>query len=81
MENGYPTKTILPFSDITVTPDQIEISETASVKTNFKFKAPVYIKSSTEYCFVLLSDSNEYKIWISRMGEISEKYGWNMGGV
>ena len=70
MENGYPTKTILPFSDITVTPDQIEISETASVKTNFKFKAPVYIKSSTEYCFVLLSDSNEYKIWISRMGDV-----------
>ena len=70
MENGYPTKTILPFSDITVTPDNIEISETASVKTNFKFKAPVYIKSSTEYCFVLLSDSNEYKIWISRMGDV-----------
>ena len=70
MDNGYPSKSILPFSDVTITPDQVEISETASVVTKFTFKAPVYIKSSVEYCFVLLSDSNEYEIWISRMGDI-----------
>ena len=70
MENGYPTKTILPFSDVTITPDQIEISESAAVPTRFTFKAPVYIKSSVEYCFVLLSDSNEYQVWISRMGDV-----------
>ena len=70
MENGYPTKTILPFSDVTITPDTIEISESAAVPTRFTFKAPVYIKSSVEYCFVLLSDSNEYQVWISRMGDV-----------
>ena len=70
MENGYPTKTILPFSDVTITPDQVEISESAAVATKFTFRAPVYIKSSVEYCFVILSDSNEYEVWISRMGDI-----------
>ena len=70
MENGYPSKTILPFSDVTITPDQIEVSETAAVPTRFTFRAPVYIKASVEYCFVLLSDSNEYKVWISRMGDV-----------
>jgi len=70
MENGYPTKTILPFSDVTITPDNIEISESAAVPTRFVFKAPVYIKSSVEYCFVLLSDSNEHQVWISRMGDV-----------
>ena len=70
MENGYPTKTILPFSDITITPDDVEISESAAIATKFTFKAPVYIKSSVEYCFVLLSDSNEYQVWISRMGDV-----------
>tara|TARA_B100002019_G_scaffold104602_1_gene89984 strand:- start:3201 stop:10820 length:7620 start_codon:yes stop_codon:yes gene_type:complete len=70
MENGYPTKTILPFSDTTITPDDVEISESAAVPTRFTFKAPVYIKSSVEYCFVLLSDSNEYQVWISRMGDV-----------
>ena len=70
MENGYPSKTILPFSDTTITPDEIEISTTASVPTKFTFRSPVYIKSSVEYCFVLLSDSNEYQVWISRMGDV-----------
>ena len=70
MTNGYPTKTILPFSDVTINPDQVEISESAAIPTRFTFRAPVYIKSSIEYCFVLLSDSNEYKVWISRMGDV-----------
>jgi len=70
MENGYPTKTILPFSDVTITPNDVDISSTAAIPTRFTFRSPVYIKASTEYCFVLLSDSNEYKVWISRMGDI-----------
>ncbi|AIX22850.1 virion structural protein [Synechococcus phage S-MbCM6] len=70
MENGYPSKSILPFSDITLTPDVVETSESAALPTRFTFKAPVYIKASVEYCFVLLSDSNEYTVWISRMGDV-----------
>ena len=69
MENGYPTKTILPFSDVTLEPSVIQLSETGAVPTRFTFKAPVYIPQSIEHCFVLLSDSNEYTIWISRMGD------------
>lgn len=70
MENGYPTKDILPFSDTTISPDQVELSENAAIPTRFTFRSPVYIKSQVEYCFVLMSDSNEYTVWISRMGDI-----------
>jgi len=70
MENGYPTKDILPFSDVTLEPSQVEVSENASIATRFTFPAPVYIPASEEHCFVLFSDSNEYKVWISRMGDI-----------
>ena len=70
MENGYPTTTILPFSDVTLEPTQVQLSESAAVATRFTFDAPVYIPQSQEHCFVLLSDSNSYQIWISRMGEI-----------
>ncbi len=70
MENGYPTKDILPFSDVTLEPSQVEVSENASIATRFNFPAPVYIPMSEEHCFVLFSDSNEYKVWISRMGDI-----------
>ncbi|AFB15365.1 hypothetical protein RW01021201_089 [Synechococcus phage S-RIM8] len=70
MENGYPTTSILPFSDVTITPDQIQTSETGAIATKFTFRAPVYIPESIEHCFVLFSDSNEYQVWISRMGEL-----------
>ena len=70
MENGYPTTTILPFSDTTLTPDTIQTSETGAIATRFTFRAPVYIPQSIEHCFVLFSDSNSYQVWISRMGEL-----------
>ena len=70
MENGYPTKDILPFSDVTINPSTVELSDNAAIPTRFTFRSPVYIKQSIEYCFVLLSDSNEYTVWISRMGDI-----------
>ena len=70
MENGYPTKRILPFSDITLNPSEVQLSENASIPTKFTFQSPVYLQQSIEYCFVLLSDSNEYQVWVSRMGEV-----------
>ena len=70
MENGYPTKDILPFSDVTIAPSTVELSDNAAIPTRFTFRSPVYVKQSIEYCFVLLSDSNEYTVWISRMGDI-----------
>jgi len=70
MENGYPTTTILPFSDVTLNPSQVQLSETGAIATKFTFRAPVYIPQSVEHCFVLLSDSNSYQVWISRMGEL-----------
>ena len=70
MENGYPTKDILPFSDVTIAPSTVELSDNAAIPTRFTFRSPVYVKQSIEYCFVLLSDSNEYTCWISRMGDI-----------
>ena len=72
MENGNPTKDILPLSDITVNAADVEISESGLIPTRFTFRSPVYIKQSVEYCFVLLSDSNEYQVWISRMGDVEK---------
>ena len=81
--NGYPGKTIIPFSELVLTPDLVNIStatlvETTAgellpppVATNFKFQSPVYLNDKTEYCIVLVSDSNNYKAWISQLGETS----------
>jgi len=66
---GIPTKKIIPFTNVSVYPDQIQTSEDASVPTTIQFEAPVYLESQKEYALVLLSDSTEYTVWISRLGE------------
>jgi len=80
--NGYPGKNILPFSETVLNPNQVNISTTtvvtgqgevlpAPIATNFKFPSPVYLNDKTEYCVVLVSDSNKYRVWISQLGDIS----------
>lgn len=70
MENGIPTPKILPLSTVTVYPEDVEISENASIPTRFTFPAPVYVNDTDEYCLVIFSDSNEYTVWISEMGRV-----------
>ena len=69
MANGYPTTKVLAFSDVTLLPSQINLSENGTIPTKFTFPSPVYTTENRDYCVVVLSDSNEYKLWISRMGE------------
>jgi hypothetical protein len=69
MELGIPSRKILPFSEVEYNPDKIQISNDASVATTFEFEAPVYLESQKEYAVVILSNSNEYNVWISRLGE------------
>ena len=66
---GTPTKTILPFSEVSLDPKFVEVSEDGSVPTTFTFNSPVYLNGNTEYSVVLKSDVTEYNVWISRLGE------------
>ena len=70
MQTGLPTSIILPFAETSLEPDQVNISEDGSVATNFKFKSPVFLQGGTSYAIVLISLSNNYEAWISRMGEV-----------
>ena len=69
MNAGVPTTKILPFSQIFKDPDEITTSTDGSVATRFTFKAPVYLEGGTEYALLLRSQSNKYKVFISRVGE------------
>ena len=80
--NGFPGKTIVPFSETVLSPEKVNISTTfvntvlgdsypAPIATNFKFVSPVYLNDKTEYAIVLISDSNNYKLWISQLGDVS----------
>tara|TARA_E500000331_G_C17270933_1_gene719213 strand:- start:190 stop:8478 length:8289 start_codon:yes stop_codon:yes gene_type:complete len=69
MKLGMPTTEIVPFGEVVLDPEQVNISDDASLRTTVRFPAPVYLPGGQSYALVLLSTSNEYTAWISRMGE------------
>jgi len=84
VEIGTPTSTTLPYSEVTLSPDQINISGNGTIPTKFTFASPVYLEgpkekvvagaekgseSYAEYSIVLLSNSKEYTCFIARLGE------------
>ena len=66
---GTPNLTILPYSEIDVDPKDINLSIDGTVPTTVEFESPVYVAGLREYAIVLMSDSLEYRAWISRLGE------------
>ena len=70
VETGLPTSKILPFSVVNLDPSQVNLSDDASTPTTFTFDSPVYLQGESRYALVLLSASENYTVWISRMGEV-----------
>jgi hypothetical protein len=68
MENGIPTPRVVPFSIVKGAAENIVVSEDATVPTRFNFEAPVHLLQGVEYCFVLISNSDKYKVWVSEVG-------------
>lgn len=69
MENGIPTNKIIPFSDVSLLPSNVNISNNASIPTTFTFSSPVYLNQNTEYAFIVWSNSDNYKVWVAKLGE------------
>jgi hypothetical protein len=77
MQGGFPTQYVIPFSEIILDPDEVNVSVDGSVATRVQFKAPVYLEGGNEYCICLASVSTKYSVYISRIGEndlISQTY-------
>jgi len=70
MENGYPTQRILPFSKVTVNPVDVNVSTNGSAATVFDFSDPVYLQEGTEYAFVVMTNSTNYKVFRAEMGAV-----------
>lgn len=65
--NGYPTTDILTYSNLN--PDNVNVSEDASVATNFPFEDPVTLEANVEYAIVVYSGSPNYNLFYSELGE------------
>ncbi len=51
-----------------ISTDQDGVIDSTTV-TNFKFDYPVYLENDTEYALVLETDSIDYLVWASKLGE------------
>ena len=69
VELGTPSQKILAYSEVSKGPEEITVSNDASVATKFTFESPVYLNGQREYAMIILSNSTEYAVWISRLGE------------
>jgi hypothetical protein len=70
MELGTPKTDVHPFSEVAIEPKDVNVSEDGTVPTVVEFPSPVYLKGGEEHAVVLMSESNDYNAWISRLGEV-----------
>ena len=70
MQTGFPTRTIVPFGEVVLDPEQVNISEFGTIATRFTFPSPVFLEGGGgEYALTLISQSNNYNVFIAQMGE------------
>ena len=73
-ENGYPGQNMVPFSRVSLTPDQVNVTESVTFgtypeATKFKFESPLYLAPETEYAFIVIAPSYNYEIYTSTLGK------------
>ena len=71
VELGTPTRFLVQdYAQIAVNPNNINISDDASVATTLSFSSPVYLEPEKEYALVFLSPaSDKYEMWVATMGQ------------
>ena len=73
MVNGYPAP--LEAGNIKLVsilaPSSVFTSSDASLPTKFSFNPPIYLEENAESCFVLRTNSMDYNVFTSKLGESS----------
>lgn len=68
---GQPGRMMLPHSRKVLEPDQINLNTTdGTTSTLFRFDSPVFVQEGKEYALVVRTNSTDYRIWTSQLGEI-----------
>jgi hypothetical protein len=70
---NQPSDVVLPFSEVTLDASSVVKTSDATTPTHFAFNSPVYLEGKRNYAIVLSTNSNNYKVWTSRLGEVDKK--------
>lgn len=66
-DGGLPSSQVM--GEALLTPDQVKTSADGSVGTYFAFDNPILAQSGVNYAFVVMSNSNNYNVFYSQMGQ------------
>ena len=68
VEQGFPTNRVIPFSDVSLNPASVNVSETAATATAFTFSEPCFLMPG-EYAIIIMTNSLKYECWVAEMGQ------------
>lgn len=68
--NGYPDSNIyIQGSEVSLAPSDITTSADGTTTSYFVFDEPVYLEGQKDYAFVLLTNTSDYNVYISKTEE------------
>lgn len=70
MVNGYPGSTI--YTEKEVRAEDVKVSADSTIATEILFEDPVYCFADTQYCIVVISDSDVYSMYVAELGKNDE---------
>ena len=67
MVNGFPSSAnMIPGSEVVVKATDINVSTDVTAHTNFEFEEPIFLNGLTDYCFVVATNTADYKLFASQ---------------
>jgi hypothetical protein len=66
---GIPSTKILPFSTVTKTPAELNVSSNGTSATTFTFEAPLYLMEGETYALVVKTDEPGCRFFVSEVGK------------
>ncbi|QZI90454.1 hypothetical protein MYOV003v1_p0130 [Vibrio phage 207E48.1] len=66
VENGLPSEEVL--TRVSLNPSDVKVSTNGRTPTKFKFPHAIFLEGTSEYCFVLLANTQAYNAYYSRLG-------------
>ena len=67
---GVPSGEVMTFGEVVLNPSQVQVSDDGTKGTIFEFQDAIYLEPETEYAIVLMADTQEYNVYLARMGEL-----------
>ena len=73
VELGIPSLNLVQdYAEVILSPEDINVSNDASIPTTIRFPSPVYLPPDEEYALVFICPSSDkYNMWVATMGEKS----------